>query len=382
MCGAVRWEPVLRLPAVPVSVGTVVSRRSAALDARRGDIDLALCASCGLIRNLAFDPALVDYAETYDTSQFFSVTFSRYARALVEQLVARYRLAGRTVVDIGCGKGDLLELLLDAGVARCLGFDPSYGGERAELERSGRLHVIREVYHGHLAATGADIRLWICRHVLEHLAEPGDLLTSIRSDTGDKGAIYLEVPNGEFVLGDAGLWDVIYPHVSYFTTPSLRTLTERCGFDVLDVRSDFGGQFLVLEAQPARRRATTSNVDDVQSVRQQASALERRFERSIGRWNALLAERRGRGTAALWGAGSKGVTFLNTTIAGEIVDAVVDVNPRKHGSYIPGTAQPIVGPEALHDLRPATVVVMNQNYEAEIRAELDALDLHPEVVCA
>ncbi len=151
---------------------------------------------------------------------------------------------------------------------------------------------------------------------------------------------------------------------------------------MLAVRSDFGGQFLALEAQPARRRATVTDVDVVQSVRQQATALSQRFEHSIGRWNTLMRQRRGHGATALWGAGSKGVTFLNTTIAGEIVDVVVDLNPGKHGSYIPGTGQQIVGPESLRDLRPATVVVMNQNYEPEIRAELDALGLRPEVVCA
>jgi C-methyltransferase C-terminal domain len=75
------------------------------------------------------------------------------------------------------------------------------------------------------------------------------------------------------------------------------------------------------------------------------------------------------------------VTFLNTTAAGEIVDVVVDINPRKHGGYIPGTGQQVVGPGALRDVRPATVVLMNHNYETEVRAELDALDLHPEVVC-
>ena len=382
VCGAERWEPVLRVSSVPVTVGSLLPSRSAAVDTCRGEIDLAFCASCGLIHNLSFDPAAVDYAATYETSQFFSPTFARYARSLVDRLVARYDLVGSIVVDIGCGKGDLLALFLDAGVGRGVGVDPSYGGEQAELERSGRLRVVRDPYRGQLAGEAGDVGLWSCRHVLEHVTEPAELLTSIRQDMADKAVIYLEVPDGAFVLGDSGLWDVIYPHVSYFTAPSLRALADRCGFEVLDVRSDFGGQFLGLEAQPAQRRATETDGDVVQSVRQQAAALAQCFQRSVGRWNAELGARRGRGTTALWGAGSRGVTFLNTTAAGEIVDVVVDINPRKHGSYVPGTGQEIIGPEALRDLRPATVVVMNPNYEPEIRAELAALDLNPEVVCA
>ena len=382
VCGADRWEPVLRVSGVPVTVGTVLSSKAAALDVPRGEIELAICDRCGLVHNLAFDPAVVDYTDGYDSSQFFSDTFTRYARGLVERLIARYDLVGSTVVDIGCGKGELLAIFLEQGAERCIGVDPAYGGEQAELERSGRLQVVRDLYRGRLAEAGVDVGLWSCRHVLEHVTEPADLLTSIKGDSAGTGAIYLEVPNGEFVLSDSGLWDVIYPHVSYFTAPSLRMLAERCGIDVLVMRLDFGGQFLALEGRPDHGRATVTDGESVESVRRHAAVLAERFEHSIGRWNAELGERRGRGTTALWGAGSRGVTFLNTTVAGEIVDVVVDINPRKHGSYIPGTGQQIVGPESLRDLRPATVVVMNQNYEPEIRAELDALGLHPEVACA
>ncbi|MGH9117812.1 MAG: methyltransferase domain-containing protein [Acidimicrobiales bacterium] len=379
VCDGERWEPVLRLPAVPVAVGSLMSPRAVAVEAARGDIDLCVCGGCGLVRNLAFDPTAVDYAGDYESSQFCSATFAEYARDLVARLVDRYGLAGGTVVDIGCGQGELLELFLQAGVRHGIGVDPGYTGERAELERSGRLRVIRDPYLGQLADVGAG--LWCCRHVLEHVTDPAGLLTSIRDDAG-RGTVYVEVPNGEFVLGDAGLWDVIYPHVSYFTASALRTMVERCGLDVLDARSDFGGQFLGVEAAPADRRNVTAATPEARSGRMRISAVAQRFERIIHRWNTLISERDRYGTTVVWGAGSKSVTFLNSTVAGEIVDVVVDLNPRKHGSFIPGTGQEVIGPEALRELRPATVVVMNANYEPEIRAQLGELGLDPQVLCA
>lgn len=85
----------------------------------------------------------------------------------------------------------------------------------------------------------------------------------------------------------------------------------------------------------------------------------------------------------LWGAGSKGVMFLN--LAGERTSTIVgavDLNPRKHGKFIAGTGTPIIPPAELVRLRPDTVLVMNPLYEHEIRAELARLGLTPDLVIA
>jgi hypothetical protein len=86
------------------------------------------------------------------------------------------------------------------------------------------------------------------------------------------------------------------------------------------------------------------------------------------------------GPVAVWGAGSKGVSFLNLVSAGQDVSYVVDVNPNKTGLYIPGTGQIVSSPDELEGRELATVVVMNPLYVEEIRATLAGLGLHPEVV--
>ena len=54
------------------------------------------------------------------------------------------------------------------------------------------------------------------------------------------------------------------------------------------------------------------------------------------------------------------------------VEAVVDINPHKHGKFLAGTGHEIVAPEALRRLRPDCVVIMNGIYTDEIRADLGA----------
>ena len=71
--------------------------------------------------------------------------------------------------------------------------------------------------------------------------------------------------------------------------------------------------------------------------------------------------------AVVWGAGSKGVAFLNTIDTADASDNVVDINPRKHGMHVAGTGQEIIGPAALKTADPSLIIVMNPNYAMNSR---------------
>jgi hypothetical protein len=83
-----------------------------------------------------------------------------------------------------------------------------------------------------------------------------------------------------------------------------------------------------------------------------------------------------------WGAGAKAVSFLNMLGIGadDGIEHVVDINPRKAGRFLPGTAQEIITPEGLPDRRPDVVVVMNPEYAPEIRAMVESMGLGCELV--
>jgi hypothetical protein len=74
--------------------------------------------------------------------------------------------------------------------------------------------------------------------------------------------------------------------------------------------------------------------------------------------------------------------FLNllrvTTGAG--IDLVVDINPRKQGHFVPLMGQKIVGPDWLLRDPPDIVVVMNPEYEREVRSMIDDMGIGCEVV--
>jgi hypothetical protein len=67
---------------------------------------------------------------------------------------------------------------------------------------------------------------------------------------------------------------------------------------------------------------------------------------------------------------------------GELVSYVVDVNPAKHGCYVPGTGQPIMAPEHVRKSPPELVILTNPLYEAEIRQQIASLGVETEFALA
>ncbi len=111
------------------------------------------------------------------------------------------------------------------------------------------------------------------------------------------------------------------------------------------------------------------------------SAFSTSFRDKLASLNQLVGERLERGVnLAVWGAGSKGVTFLNLVEGGADIHTVVDVNERKRGRFIPGTGQAIIAPEDLTRMDIGTVLVMNPNYREEIQQQLDRMGISPELL--
>jgi hypothetical protein len=109
-------------------------------------------------------------------------------------------------------------------------------------------------------------------------------------------------------------------------------------------------------------------------------AFGRRSEALLETAAGLVADAAEAGPVVLWGAGSKGVTFLNMVEGAERIGHAVDINPHKRGLHVPGSGHPVVAPPDLRAIGPATAVVLNPLYVEEVGQQLAELDLATEVV--
>jgi hypothetical protein len=116
-------------------------------------------------------------------------------------------------------------------------------------------------------------------------------------------------------------------------------------------------------------------------MRQYVSDFPARVNQKLAYWRDVLGKAKAkRKTVALWGSGSKGVSFLTSLGVTDEVDHVVDINPHRCGHYMAGTGHPIVAPAQLKQLKPDLVIVMNRVYREEIIADLDRIGLKPTVL--
>jgi hypothetical protein len=96
------------------------------------------------------------------------------------------------------------------------------------------------------------------------------------------------------------------------------------------------------------------------------------------RWREFFTDARAAGKrVAIWGSGSKCVAFLTTLGVRDEAECIVDINPYRHGRFIPGAARRIESPDVLKNYRPDTVLVMNKIYKKEIREMLEQMGLNP-----
>ena len=381
-CGAAGARPFYRAADVPAHSCVLMHSQEEALNYPRSNIRLALCESCGFIRNLDFDPSLVDYRQDYEETQGFSEVFNSFAQSLAERLVTANDLHGKDILEIGSGKGEFLALLCEIGNNSGTGIDPGYVPGRLRSPAMERMTFIRDYYDETYEGLSSD---FICsRHTLEHIQAVARFARLLRRSIGERRdvRVFIEVPDTERVLKERAFWDIYHEHCSYFTLGSLGRLFRAEGFELLELDKEYDDQYLVLTAAPSSVPPPRHSAEETpQEVVDWVDRFELSVVAATRDWRARITGLRAAGKrVVVWGSGSKGVTFLTTLGLGGEIDMVIDINPHKQGKFMPGTGHRIVGPDALSQHAPDVVVAMNSVYCDEIRWELKRRDVIAEVV--
>jgi hypothetical protein len=382
-CGADPMTLFYSVDRVPVHSVLLLRSREEAVSFPQGEIHLCHCPSCGFISNLSFNPALQDYSAEYESTQAYSATFNAFSRRLAQQLVDRYDLRGKKVIEIGCGQGEFLSQICEIGQNRGLGFDPAYDPSRPGVSAEGDVQVIADYYSQKYTAEGADFIL--CKMTLEHIRDVAEFVDVVRESIGSQPdtTVFFQVPDMQRIFKETAFWDIYYEHCSYFSMGSLARLFRAHRYEVRDLWRDYDDQYLMIDAVPVEQNTTAHlpQEDDLSSIAQMAQAFAQNATSAISGYKQRIQESAAQSKkVVLWGSGSKGVAFLTTLGICDEIEYTVDINPNKENTYMAGTGQQVVLPSFLEGYKPDLVILMNPVYQQEVQADLASRGLFPEIL--
>jgi hypothetical protein len=224
-----------------------------------------------------------------------------------------------------------------------------------------------------------------CRHTLEHIQPTFEFIKTVRRSIGDRTHIpvFFEIPDTIRVLKDLAFEDIYYEHCSYFTPGSLARLFRSCGFEITDLYGDYGDQYLMIEAMPVETPSEKTHPfeETLEQLKQNVKQFTATIHDKLNNWKQNLEQWQTEGKrVVVWGSGSKCVAFLTTLDTIDKIQYVVDINPHRHGKFIPGVGKQIMSPEFLKEYQPDRVIVMNPIYCDEIQKMLDDMGVKTQVL--
>lgn len=355
-CFSLNTTKVYEKMNVPVYQNVVMESEEGALSAPRGNIVLFFCDECTFLFNAEFDCSLPGYGPAYENNQSYSKIFKDHVNSVIKRLSQNIQKKKPCLLEIGCGDGYFLKILKEKlPNYKVCGYDKSLKNEQKNKD----FILFNKFYDDE---EKGDYDIVISRHVVEHILDNNPLMSVLKSKNKD-AQFFIETPSLEWIVEQHTFFDIFYEHCSYFSVYSLQTMFKKHGMEVKNFYKLFSNQYLFIEAcvkelseSAYQKELTLSKINNFFSS----------FDQLILTFRNTFSKNKSE-KVAVWGAGAKGVMFLNILDPKKLyVNCVVDINPNKQGKYIPCTGHPIYSPEII-DESYDSVYIMNSNYEEEIK---------------
>jgi len=154
---------------------------------------------------------------------------SNYPVQLAKHLIENYYLGKGSILDIGCGRGDLLKAFHNKGM-KVTGTDIS-----PSSIKSCEPHLVKtaDLEKQKLPFDNEEFNFVFSKSVIEHLHNPMPLLKEALRVVKKDGKVVIMTPS--WVHHGWGPFYLDYTHVTPFTKPSLRDAMEMAGFIDVEV---------------------------------------------------------------------------------------------------------------------------------------------------
>ena len=326
---------------VPSNSSRFFDDRATSLSQPLGTIQLAWDEFDPFLINSAYSEQLIKYDEQYCTS--VSAIGINYTIPTLDYFedVLRHLPSKPTILEIGCGQGELV-LELESRGMNVSGFDPVLRIETPNLiARNWRFED-----------PAAD--LYIMRCVLPHIKKPWDFLAGI-SESSPNSLVLIEFQRLEWIIEKNIWYQVSHDHVNLF---SLKDFTTRFHVTASGIFSNGEWGWVLLD--PSEIEKSLPKTLSVTSL-----AITTLFENKLSFLHAIEKLDR---PLVIWGGAGKGIVLAHSLRAVSERITAVDADFRRWNLYMEASGVEILSPERgiIESDRKALILVCNPNHRQQV----------------
>lgn len=347
-------------------------------------LDLYVCRTCWHVQLLD-----VVSKETLFSHYLYFSTVSRtipaHFAAFAKEVETEHTQRGDMVVELGSNDGVLLSAFEGTG-RRFLGVEPATNVAEAARKRGvptmNRFFDMESVTI--IARDLGKAKVVIGNNVVGHIDDLDGLVKSVKHLLTPDGVWIFEVPYLVDMLEKNEFDTAYHEHLSYFAVRPAKTMLERGGLTLVDVRRQpvHGGTIRLYAKHKEAGAAPTPRVAELLKLEKDLKldtlapyqAFDERVRKLREDLTKMIAQLKREGKRIVgYGAPAKGNTLLNYCgIGAKDLDYVQDTTPVKQGLFTPGMHIPVVPPERFREDTPDVALMLAWNYEKEILGKEEA----------
>ncbi len=338
-------EPLLRYRNMPKAAQFLPGVKT--LKGDRGvSLDVFQCSGCGLVQ-LRNKP--VSYYREVIRAVAFSDEMRNYRIKQFGDFIKKYSLITKKIIEIGCGRGEYLSLIVQFGVN-------AYGLEYAEDSvkhcKAKGLKVSKGfIQSNNILLSDAPFDSFFMLNFLEHLPDPNSTLSGIYRNLTEGAIGLVEVPNFDMILRKRLFSEFINDHLFYFTKDTFSTTLRINGFDIIECNEEWH-EYIISAIVKKRERQDLSLFLNFQEK------IKKEIKEYIDRFRPEKI--------AIWGAGHQALSVISLLELSHKIKYVVDSATFKQGKYTPVTHLPIVSPEKIISDPVDAIIIMAASYSDEV----------------
>lgn len=343
-----------------------------------------VCDVCLLVQVDDVVPAENIFDKDYAYFSSFSDSWLAHCKLYAEDMAERFGLdAVSRVVEIASNDGYMLQYFVAMGVP-VMGIEPAANVAATAVAKGVPTEVafFGEATARRMVSEGWAADLLAAKNVLAHVPDINDFVAGVREILRPQGVFTVEFPHLLNLVQQVQFDTIYHEHFTYLSLLAVRTIAERQHLRIFDVTKQptHGGSLRVFMARQDSAHELTANVQAV--LDEEISAgLDRPdgysgFDERVravrsGLLDFLATAKADDKRVVAYGAAAKGNTLLNYCgVTAADIDFVVDRNPAKQDTLLPGSHIPVRTVDALLAAQPDHVLILPWNIKNEVMRQL------------